>query len=76
MQLSHWLDSFERYLRDERRLSRHTVIAYRRDVRRLIDFLIDSGVDKWRVVSTSQIRSHAARRHRSGDGPAAELRVF
>ena len=67
-QLAHWLDSFERHLRDERRLSAHTVMAYRRDVHRLAEFLADAPVNNWAEVSTAQIRTHLAARHRAGAG--------
>ena len=64
--LSRRLDSFERYLRDERRLSVHTVQAYRRDIQRLVDFLADKPEQQWSEVSTAQIRAHAAGRYRAG----------
>ena len=60
------MDSFERHLRDERRLSAHTVAAYRRDVGRLCEFLTNPVLESWRDVNTAHIRSHIAARHRAG----------
>lgn len=64
--LERWLDSFERHLRDSRRLSEHTVRAYCRDVRRLIDTLCEHPVERWDDVSTTHVRLHIAARHRVG----------
>ena len=68
IQFAPWLDSFERYLCHERRLSVHTVSAYRRDLRRLAEFLAQRHVGQWSEVSTAQIRAHIAARHRAGAG--------
>jgi integrase/recombinase XerC len=67
-QLERWLDSFERYLRYERRVSPHTVSAYCRDVRRLIEFVSASAsaILRWEQVNTVHIRAHVAARHRAG----------
>jgi integrase/recombinase XerC len=64
--LARRLDSFERYLSDERRLSAHTVTAYRRDVSRLSNFLAGTALGRWDEVSTAQIRAHMAARYRAG----------
>lgn len=66
--LNRWLDSFERHLREERRLSAHTVSAYRRDLRRLAASLPAAGVASWRELTPSLLRAHVARRHREGAG--------
>jgi integrase/recombinase XerC len=63
-----WLDSFERHLRDERRVSLHTLSAYRRDLQRLAAFLRAAGVASWRELTPAQVRAHVARRHREGAG--------
>lgn len=64
--LERWLDSFERHLRGSRRLSEHTVTAYRRDVRRFIDTLSEHPIASWSDVSATLIRTHIATRHRVG----------
>jgi integrase/recombinase XerC len=62
------IDGFERHLRDERRLSAHTVRAYRRDLERLAAALDEQGVGAWTQVRPAQVRAHLARRHRDGAG--------
>ena len=66
--LGYWLDDFEHHLRDERRLSRHTVAAYRRDVQRLREALEERGGSHWREITPADVRGHVARRHRQGAG--------
>ena len=66
--LERWIDGFERVLRDERRLSPHTVRAYRRDLERLVSRLEAQGVNAWREVTPALLRGHVARRHRDGVG--------
>lgn len=66
--LDAWLDSFERHMRDERRVSAHTLSAYRRDLQRFSAFLRAGGGTSWREVGAAQVRAHIAHRHREGVG--------
>lgn len=34
-----WLETFEKYLTDEKKYSKHTVVAYQKDISQLMDFL-------------------------------------
>ena len=56
---------FLAHLAQHRRLSAHTVDAYRRDLKRLSDFLADSATD-WCDLSAKQARAFAAKLHQSG----------
>jgi len=66
--LDAWMASFERCARDERRLSAHTVQAYRRDLRRFAEELRARGVAAWTSVTPAMVRGFVARRHREGIG--------
>ena len=72
--LDPWVDSFERCLRDERRLSPHTVAAYRRDLSRLVDQMRKREVTHWSAVTPAMVRAHVAGRHRAGLAPRSLAR--
>ena len=65
-QATQWLERFERYLVTERRLSPHTLLAYRRDLAALLDWCSRSGVQDWQGLDHQHIRSFAARSHARG----------
>jgi len=61
-----WLERFERYLITERRLSPHTLLAYRRDLAALLEWCSKTGVRDWRALDFQHIRTFAARSHSRG----------
>jgi integrase/recombinase XerC len=65
-QASEWLARFERYLGTERRLSGHTLAAYRRDLLALADWCGRNGLQDWAELDHQHIRSFAARSHARG----------
>jgi len=65
-QATQWLERFERYLGTERRLSSHTVLAYRRDLAALLEWCSRSGIADWPGLDHQHIRSFAARSHARG----------
>ncbi len=77
-----WVVRFLCHMREQRRLSPHTVTAYRRDLDQLSRFLELHGVVNWRDVDVHWIRNYAAFRHRAGLGgrslqrSLSALRVF
>jgi integrase/recombinase XerC len=64
-----WIDRFLGHLSGERRMSRHTVSAYRRDLRTLVDFCDKRKLRDWRDLDHAHIRNYAAHEHRRGIGP-------
>jgi integrase/recombinase XerC len=60
------VDCFLRHLEAERRLSVHTVAAYRHDVRRLRSFCDERAIDGWRYLDVHAARAFAAGLRRSG----------
>ncbi len=66
--LDGWLARFAEHLASERRLSAHTVRAYRGDLERLARHLARQGVEDWDQAPPSAIRAHLAERHRQGAG--------
>ena len=61
-----WLERFERFIATERRLSPHTVMAYRRDLRALQDWCLRHGLEQWRALDHQHVRSFAAQSHARG----------
>jgi integrase/recombinase XerC len=65
-QATQWLARFERHLATERRLSAHTLAAYRRDLLALHDWCDRGGLQDWSQLDHQHIRSFAARSHARG----------
>ena len=57
---------FVEHLERERRLSPHTVDAYRRDLDRLAAFAENAGVQNWCDLTAKQARAYPAKLHQSG----------
>lgn len=61
-----WLERFSRHLDSERRLSPHTVAAYRHDLRELRRWCDAAGLREWAQLDHQHVRSFAARSHARG----------
>jgi len=70
------VDLFIESLAFERRASSHTCAAYRRDLTATSEFMARRGYKRWIDVSTSDVRSLVAHRHRQGRAPAGIARVL
>ena len=63
------VDAFLHHIRFERRLSEHTVSAYRRDLAALCEYCAGRNLADWSGLSTGDLRRFAARAHRRGLAP-------
>ncbi len=70
-QTQEWVDAFFDHLRYERRLSAHTLSAYRRDLREFIDYCELQAIDDLTQVTNVDVRQFAARLNRKGKAPAS-----
>lgn len=70
------LKRFYTHLATERRLSQHTVAAYRRDLAQLLEYCRQCGVRRWVDLDTPGVRRFLAQRHRAGLAPASLQRVL
>jgi integrase/recombinase XerC len=61
-----WLERFARHLATERRLSAHTVMAYRRDLAALRRWCEQTALSDWSQLDHQHVRSFAARSHARG----------
>ena len=63
------IEDFLSHLQVERRMSAHTLDAYRRDLTALIDWSRAQGIDDPTAVDTEQLRAFVAAEHRRGLAP-------
>ena len=63
-----WVDRYVGHLRDERRMSPHTVSSYQRDLRLVIEFCTAKNVLNWSELNAHSVRGYASWRHRAGIG--------
>ena len=64
-----WIDRFLSHLAHERRISGHTVSAYRHDLLSLSRFCEDRKITRWKAVTNAQVRAFAASEHAGGLAP-------
>ncbi|MCK7592828.1 tyrosine recombinase XerC [Pseudomarimonas salicorniae] len=63
------IEAFLERLRVERRLSPHTLLAYRRELEVLSRMMADQGIDGWQRLDAGALRQSLAAAHRSGLSP-------
>jgi integrase/recombinase XerC len=61
-----WLARFERHLVTERRLSAHTIAAYRGDLHALRDWCVHAHINHWHTLDHAHLRRFAAQSHARG----------
>jgi integrase/recombinase XerC len=64
-----WIERFLSHLKLERRMSGHTVSAYRHDLARLAAFCEKRSVKGWSALNNFQVRAYAASEHAGGIAP-------
>lgn len=70
------ITDYLRQLQVERRLSPHTLDAYRRDLQVLLTRMQDAGVEQWRALDAEHLRSFVAAEHRRGLAPKSLQRLL
>ena len=64
-----WIERFTSHLTHERRMSGHTVAAYRHDLFTLRAFCIERKIPRWNALENAHVRTFAAAEHAGGLGP-------
>jgi integrase/recombinase XerC len=61
-----WIERFASHLRNERRVSDHTLAAYRRDLAQLAAYCLERRIRGWGALTHADLRTFAAAGHASG----------
>ncbi len=64
--LAEQVNAFLSHLKNERRLSVHTLAAYQRDLKALLNYASEAGIDQARDLKASDIRGLISQGHRKG----------
>ncbi|QXI38653.1 tyrosine recombinase XerC [Pseudomonas xantholysinigenes] len=70
------LEAYCAHLRNERQVSEHTLLAYRRDLDKVIEFCNAQGIAGWAGLQVQQLRQLVARQHHHGQSSRSLARLL
>ncbi|MDF9619928.1 tyrosine recombinase XerC [Pseudomonas entomophila] len=70
------LEAYCAHLRNERQVSGHTLLAYRRDLEAVIEFCNNQGIAGWDALQVLQLRQMVARQHHHGQSSRSLARLL
>jgi len=70
------LEAYCAHLRNERQVSEHTLLAYRRDLEKVIEFCNAQGIAGWAALQVQQLRQLVARQHHHGQSSRSLARLL
>ncbi|MDF9754146.1 integrase/recombinase XerC [Pseudomonas sp. TE6288] len=70
------LEAYCAHLRNERQVSEHTLLAYRRDLEKVIEFCNTQGIAGWAALQVQQLRQLVARQHHYGQSSRSLARLL
>lgn len=70
------LEAFCAHLRNERQMSEHTQLAYRRDLDSVMTWCSKNGIGDWHALQIQQLRQFIARRHHQGQSSRSLARLL
>lgn len=70
------LEAYCAHLRNERQVSDHTLLAYRRDLHKVVEFCTTQGIDGWGALQVQQLRQLVARQHHHGQSSRSLARLL
>ncbi|MFB4394797.1 MULTISPECIES: tyrosine recombinase XerC [unclassified Pseudomonas] len=70
------LEAYCAHLRNERQVSDHTLLAYRRDLEKVIEFCNAQGIAGWAALQVQQLRQLVARQHHHGQSSRSLARLL
>ncbi len=70
------LEAYCAHLRNERQVSEHTLLGYRRDLEKVIAYCKEHGIAEWQALQIQQLRQLIARLHHHGQSPRSLARLL
>ena len=70
------LEAYCAHLRSERQVSEHTVVAYRRDLHKVMAHCADAGIGDWAQLQVKPLRQLIARQHQHGQSSRSLARLL
>ncbi|MDH0732414.1 tyrosine recombinase XerC [Pseudomonas sichuanensis] len=70
------LEAYCAHLRNERQVSEHTLLAYRRDLEKVIAYCNSQGIGGWPALQVQQMRQLVARQHHHGQSSRSLARLL
>ncbi|MCE1118778.1 MULTISPECIES: tyrosine recombinase XerC [Pseudomonas] len=70
------LEAYCAHLRNERQVSEHTLLAYRRDLEKVIAYCSSQGIGGWAALQVQQLRQLVARQHHHGQSSRSLARLL
>lgn len=70
------LEAYCAHLRNERQVSEHTLLAYRRDLEKVVAYCDSQGIDGWAALQVQQLRQLVARQHHQGQSSRSLARLL
>ncbi|MBV4538590.1 tyrosine recombinase XerC [Pseudomonas urmiensis] len=70
------LEAYCAHLRNERQVSEHTQLAYRRDLEKVLEYCNSLGIASWQALQIQQMRQLVARQHHHGQSSRSIARLL
>ena len=70
------LEAYCAHLRNERQVSEHTLLAYRRDLDKVVAYCNEHGIAGWQALQIQQLRQLIARQHHQGQSSRSLARLL
>lgn len=70
------LEAYCAHLRNERQVSEHTLLGYRRDLAKVVAYCNEHGIAGWQALQIQQLRQLIARQHHHGQSARSLARLL
>ena len=70
------LEAYCAHLRNERQVSEHTLLGYRRDLNKVMAYCEEHGITEWQTLQIQPLRQLIARLHHHGQSSRSLARLL